>query len=179
MSQKLKASKMFSRRLILSFTIALGSVYLPTAAVMADTAQDEAAFEIAAHDLPTIPKYQTETPPASEILSWDKGPKSRFIPQAQQRQQQAQERADKAIAMLQRIQLRLKSLVPGQTGYGESIPQFNDRIAAAKNRVNQLEKPYKDEVTNAQKALSDANSVLDACLVADRGLRDDGFVIRP
>jgi tetratricopeptide (TPR) repeat protein len=149
------------------------AVTKPVQETSTQSASSASAPEIPTPNLPTIPRFVPEVPSNEEVLSWNDVPKGRFMNQADDRRARAKERIAKAESMLRTAYAQLRSLIPNGSVYGESPDQQRARVDAAKARVEQLRRPYEQELENAQQAYTAANTLFEACRASAMGLNNN------
>lgn len=119
--------------------------------------------------MPPIPKPEIENPPASVILAGTLFEKSQFISEALARKNRAAERLEQARALLTRAEAQSHSQIVSARSFGETDAQLRERRANSEKLVTSLVQPFRNNITNAERAFDEESRLYDSCLNARMG----------
>lgn len=119
--------------------------------------------------MPPIPKPEIENPPASVILAGTPFEKYQFLSEALARKNRAAERLEQARALLTRAEAQSHSQIVSARSFGETDVQLKERRANSEKLANSLVEPFKNNITNAERAFEEESRLYDSCLNARMG----------
>ncbi|MBC7997482.1 MAG: tetratricopeptide repeat protein [Leptolyngbya sp.] len=119
--------------------------------------------------MPPIPKPEIENPPTSVILAGTLFEKSQFISEALARKNRATERLEQARALLTRAEAQSHSQIVSARSFGETDAALKERRANSEKLVSDLVQPFRNNVTNAERAFDEESRLYESCLNARMG----------
>lgn len=141
-----------------------------TEAQHATRKQDLANEASLATKLPKIPKFAAEPTSPASILLWTPNQLANFVQNAHSRVERARLNLTEAQDVLKKAESLTYSLMPSTRAFGESEEHLNERRIAARNKIDEILKPYQKEVEHREKLLAQETQLYDKCVLHYRTL---------
>ncbi len=121
--------------------------------------------------MPRLTTFRSDSPHLADILNWSVTARANYVTDAQSRLDQARYRLDEAQEVVRNAEYRARGLVPSARTYGETEVHFNARVGAGHAKFEELVAPYRAELEARSRGLSEANSIYESCVSAQRQLK--------
>lgn len=147
-----------------------GSASNPVADVSADKKPfDDDTLRQLASRMPPIPKPEIENPPASVVLASSPQERFQFLNESLARKNRALEKLEQARTLLAKATTQSHSQIVSARAFGESDNDLKLRRENSEKLVNSLIEPFRNNVTNAERAFEEESRLYDSCLNARAG----------